>query len=195
MDENSSALIHLIKSRRSVKPAKMNGKHIPDETVLKILEAGNWAPTHKITEPWRFVVYTPDKVKAFCLEHAELYKNNTPAEKFSKDKYEKLIGNGVNPSHIVIAYVKRSESVDIPEIEEIAAVSASIQNILLAATAYGATSFWSTGGMTHRPEMKTLLGISPASEDKVMGIIYLGYTDHSFEGKRIIPLEEKIIWK
>jgi nitroreductase len=195
MDENSSELIQLIKSRRSVKPAKMNGKHIPDETVQKILEAGNWAPTHKITEPWRFVVFAPDKAKAFCLEHAELYKNNTTAEKFNRDKYEKLIGNGNYVSHIVVVYMKRSVDIVIPEVEEIAAVSASIQNILLAATAYGAASFWSTGGMTHRPEMKTLMGISPASEDKVMGIIYLGYTDHSFEGKRIIPMEEKINWK
>lgn len=193
MDDISSALIRILKSRRSVKPAKMNGKKIPDDIMLKILEAGDWAPTHKITEPWRFIVFSDEKVKAFCLEHAELYKNNTPAEKFNMDKYEKLIGNGVNPSHIVIVYMKRSQSVDIPEIEEIAAVSASIQNILLAATAYGAASFWSTGGLTHKPELKTQLGLSP--NDKIMGILYLGYTDHSFEGKRIVPLEEKINWK
>jgi len=193
MEDKSAAIIQVIKSRRSVKPAKMNGKKIPDEVMLKILEAGDWAPTHKITEPWRFIVFSDEKVKAFCLEHAELYKNNTSAEKFNIDKYEKLIGNGVNPSHIVIVYMKRSQSVDIPEIEEIAAVSASIQNILLAATAYGAASFWSTGGLTHKPELKTQLGLSPS--DKIMGILYLGYTGYSFEGKRIISLEEKINWK
>lgn len=193
MVDKSTAILQVIKSRRSVKPAKMNGKKIPDEVILKILEAGDWAPTHKITEPWRFIVFSDEKVKAFCLEHAELYKNNTSAEKFNRDKYEKLIGNGVYPSHIVIAYMKRSESVAIPEIEEIAAVSASIQNILLAATAYGAASFWSTGGLTHKSELKTQLGLSPG--DRIMGILYFGYTDHSFEGKRIIPLEEKINWK
>jgi hypothetical protein len=25
-------------------------------SINQILEAGNWAPTHKLTEPWRFVV-------------------------------------------------------------------------------------------------------------------------------------------
>ena len=42
----------VIKKRRTVKPAKMNGKSVPDEKVMQLLGLADWAPTHKHTEPW-----------------------------------------------------------------------------------------------------------------------------------------------
>ena len=47
--------------------------------------------------------------------------------------------------------------------------------------------------MTHYDEMKEFLGLN--FDDNVMGLIYLGYTDSEYEGKRVIPLEDKITWK
>ena len=64
----------------------------------------------------------------------------------------------------------------IPQIEEISATAAAIENILIGAAAANIASFWSTGGMTHKPAMKEFLGLK--DEDIVMGIIYLGYTDN-----------------
>ena len=193
MDNSYKTVSKIIRARRTVKPAKMNGKFIADENVMELLHLADWAPTHKITEPWRFIVYPPGKAKTFCLEHAELYKSSMPPEKFKQDKYEKFIGNGNYVSHIIVTYMKRSENVDIPVVEEIAAASAAIQNLLLGAAASGIAAFWSTGGMTHTQEFKKFLNINP--EDIVLGIIYLGYTGHHHEGKRIIPLNEKITWK
>ncbi len=47
--------------------------------------------------------------------------------------------------------------------------------------------------MTHHESMKQMLGL--AEDDMVMGLLYLGYTDEpSSEGKRNIPLSEKISW-
>ena len=46
----------IIKSRRSVFPAQYNNEPIDREEIMKILEAANWAPTHRRTEPWRFKV-------------------------------------------------------------------------------------------------------------------------------------------
>ena len=68
-----------------------------------------------------------------------------------------------------------------------------MQNVLLGAQALGISTIWNTGGMTHKKAMKELLGL--AEEDMVMGLIYMGYTDESArEGKRNIPLEEKVKW-
>jgi nitroreductase len=193
MEDNFKVIQEVISNRRSVKPAKMNGKHIPDEKVYELLKLADWAPTHKITEPWRFIVFSGDKAKAFCLEHAELYKKYTSGESFSQDKYDKFAGNGNYISHLIIAVMKRSLTVKIPEIEEIAAVSAAVENLLIGATASGLASFWSTGGMVHSSELKQHFRLG--TEDKILGIIYLGYTDNIHEGKRIIPLSEKIDWK
>lgn len=183
----------IIKKRRTVKPAKMNGKIIPDEQVKQLLQLADWAPTHKHTEPWRFIVYAGSKAKEFVQQHAELYRKSVPDEQFKKDKYEKILGNAVNLSHLIVCVMKRDEQERIPEIEEISAASAAVQNILLGAESLGIAGFWSTGGMTHSSLMKEFLGLN--SRDKVIGLIYLGYSDSVYEGKRVIPVDDKITWK
>lgn len=44
-------IFDIIKKRRSVFPAQYNSKPIAKELIEKVLEAGNWAPSHKKTEP------------------------------------------------------------------------------------------------------------------------------------------------
>jgi nitroreductase len=90
--------------------------------------------------------------------------------------------------------MKRSLAKPIPAVEEIAAVSSAIQNILLGAEALAISSFWSTGGMAHHTSLKNYLGLG--EEDIVMGLLFMGYSDLPVNaGKRNIPLEEKISWK
>lgn len=186
-------LSEVVKKRRTVKPAKMNGIPVPDEQVKMLLELADWAPTHKHTEPWRFIVYAGQKAKEFVSQHAELYRKSVKDDKFNNDKYEKILGNGNNLSHLIVCVMKRDEQKRVPEIEEISAAAAAVQNILLGAASLGIASFWSTGGMTHSDAMKEFLGLN--FDDSVLGLIYLGYTDSTYEGKRVIPLEDKITWK
>lgn len=182
----------VIRSRRTVKPSRMNGRLIDDSEINSLLELADWAPTHKHTEPWRFIVYAGHNAKEFVSSHAELYRKSVPEEKFSNDKYQKILGNGNNLSHLIVCYMKRDAEKRVPELEEISAAAAAMQNILIAAEAKGIASFWSTGGMIHSDDMKAMLSLG--FEDIIMGIIYLGYSDHSFEGKRVIPMEDKVTW-
>ena len=184
----------IIRNRRSSKPADMNGSQIDRQSIQQLLELADWAPTHARTEPWRFIVYGDDSKKAFCADHAALYRNHTPADKFMQGKYDKLKEQYQTLSHIMVVYMKRSVGNNIPAIEEIAAVSAAMQNMLLGAAALNIAALWSTGGMTHHPAMKEYLGLS--GEDVVMGLLYLGYSDKPLPpAKRNIPLQEKITWK
>ncbi|HEY2722393.1 MAG TPA: nitroreductase [Chitinophagaceae bacterium] len=192
MSNHFSIVANIIKNRRSIKPVKMNGKKIPDEQVRELLILANWAPTHGHTEPWRFIVYSGNKVKEFCHGHADLYKSHSPVEKFEQAKYDKQFHNGDLASHIIIAIMQRGNSPKIPALEEIAATAAAVQNILLGATAAGIASFWSTGGMAHRHEMKDFLQLK--EQDLVMGILYLGCSDEEMEGKRQTEIERKVIW-
>lgn len=188
-----NSLQKIVKHRRSIKPSLLNGKKIDQATLLQLLELADWAPTHGRTEPWRFIVYAGDKLSAFCRLHADLYREHTGPDKFNSAKYQGIIQNGEKVSHIVLVYMKRQPSQKIPLIEEIAAVAAAVEHILLGAQALGIASLWSTGGMTHHESMKKMLGL--ADEDIVMGLLYLGYTDEvPVEGKRNIPLTEKISW-
>jgi hypothetical protein len=46
----------LIAGRRAIFPKDMNGEAVSRGEIEALLTAANWAPTHKKTQPWRFVV-------------------------------------------------------------------------------------------------------------------------------------------
>lgn len=187
------AIQQVITGRRTIKPAQMNGQYIPNGQVQELLALADWAPTHGYTEPWRFLVYAHAKVQDFCSAHAELYKANTDPEKYLEFNYEKLRHMGDKASHVLVAYMRRGDLPKIPALEEVAATSCAIQNLLLGAAALGIASYWGSGGMAYRPAMKELLGLR--EEDVVLGILYLGYTDSPWpDGKRTVPLKEKVTW-
>ncbi len=90
--------------------------------------------------------------------------------------------------------MKRGNNPKITRVEEICAVAAAVQNLLLGAASLNIAALWSTGGITFHDAMKTFLGLQ--AEDQMISLIYLGYTDSDIKkGSRIIPLEEKIVWK
>jgi len=179
-----------IKNRRTIKPFMMNGHKIPNGYIAAILELADWAPTHGYTEPWRFVVY--ENPHEFCNAHANLYRENTSDDDFNDGVFNNLMHQGDKASHVIIAIMKRGNLPKIPVFEEMAATSCAVQNLLLGATALNIASYWGTGGMALKPAMKEYLRLG--DEDNVVGVLYLGYTDEHPEGKRTIPLEEKISW-
>jgi nitroreductase len=181
----------IIRSRRTVKPATMNGKVIATEIIDTMLEMADQAPTHGRTEPWRFIVLDHDKAVAFCGQHADLYKQETPQEKFSAATFEKLLHQADLVSHLIIVYGEFGTNPKIPQVEEVAAVSAAIQNMLLYATSKGIASFWSTGGMTYSDKLKEVLQLNTSCY--LSGVLYFGYTENvQGPGPRKIPLREKI---
>lgn len=192
-NDKFSVVADVIRNRRSVGGAKMNGKIIPDATIHELLELAHWAPTHGRTEPWQFFVYTGEALNKFGLDHGNLYWSNTPEETRQQATKEKLENNIKNVSHLVVCAMKRGANEKIPQIEEIAAASAAIQNILIGATAMGIASFWNTGGMTLKPAMKQYLGLG--AEDLVLGLVFLGYTDEPAKaGVRNTTPADKARW-
>ncbi|SEA10908.1 Nitroreductase [Arachidicoccus rhizosphaerae] len=191
--EAASQVESAIKNRRSVKPQGYNGKVIESALIDRLIEAANWAPTHGLTEPWRFIIFDGDGIKRFCKDHAELYKAHTDPENFMQASYDKLKNQGDNASHIIAVFSKRGPKSNITELEEICATACAVQNILLTAEALGISSFWSTGGQTLKPAMKQYFQLLP--EDQMIGLIYLGYTEQTpAAGRRLTPIEEKVMW-
>ena len=159
----------IIRRRRTVKPDKMNGRIIPDDTIVELLSNADWAPTHAYTEPWRFIVIGHSRVKEFASRHANLYQQHTDPNTFTPEKFNKLISLGENVSHIIIAWMRRIPTKKIPVIEEISATAAAIQNLLLSATSKGIAAFWSTSGLTHHKALKDEFKLG--EEDLVLGMI------------------------
>jgi nitroreductase len=180
----------LIRTRRSVFPDQyVPAKRIPDDIISQLLENANWAPSHKLTEPWRCVVFAGEGLKKFAEFQSGLYKE-TAGEKFKQAKYEKLLSTPLLCSHIIAIGMKRSGLV--PEIEEVAAVACAVENLFLSVNAYGLGGYWSTGGVTYAEGAKSFFGLDPT--DKLLGFFYLGYIQvPSVAGIRK-PVAEKTIW-
>jgi nitroreductase len=190
--DNFSILQEIIINRRSTKPVAFNGKKIEDQQIRQLLELANWAPSHGLTEPWRFVVYGGQAVREFCQLQAEQYRQTTPPDKFTPAKYEKQAHNGDLASHLIIVHMQRGSNPNIPALEEICATAAAADNILLGAEALGIAVLWSTGGTVSQPVMKEYLGLGP--DDIVLGLLYLGFTDEPLRPGKRTPVAEKTKW-
>jgi nitroreductase len=183
----------IIRNRRTIKTAAMNGNIIAEETINTMLEMADWAPTHGKTEPWRFIVLNNEKARTFSHQHAELYKANTTEEKFLQATYDKLFQQSDKASHLVIVYAHTGDNPKIKLGEELAAVHCAIQNMLLFATAKNIAGFWSTGGLTYHPALKNHLRLG--ENEFLTGLLFFGYAEEiSKKSARRIPLSEKTKW-
>jgi nitroreductase len=183
-----------IQNRRTIKPEVMNGKLIPHETLLELLELANWAPTHGFTEPWRFVVFSGNALKDWSQFQADLYLKETPEDKFQQIKYNQMLVRTNQVSHVLAIVMKRVSNPKIPKIEEQNATAIAVQNIWLGATAQQIACYWGSGGMTYHPKMKAYLGFE--EQDEVLGFLYLGYSDLEWpKGKRLTAIQDKITFR
>ncbi|MFN8238539.1 MAG: nitroreductase [Chitinophagales bacterium] len=195
MSTVSAQLKELIADRRTIKPEAFNGKQVPKDIVMDMLEAANWAPTHGMTEPWRFIVFSgKEGVQKFGQLHARIYQQETPSEHFLDKKYDTLLHKPDNASYVIVIVMKRGDNKNIPENEEMAATACAVQNMLLTAAAHGVAAYWGTGGMCYHPAMRNELGFG--DQDRIMGFLFLGHTDAEHpKGNRTTPIEAKTTWR
>jgi nitroreductase len=190
---NPEQLNELIQQRRSVFPQDYTGERVNDEIVRQILENARWAPTHKLTEPWRFLVFTGDGIKALVKFQSSLYKSVTEKDgTFKEGNYQKLLTKPLLSSHIIAILMMRDEKRSVPEIEEAGAVFCAIQNMYLTASAYGLGCYLSTGGVTYFEEAKEFFGLE--KEDRIIGFLHLGVPKKAYPAGKRKPLQDISHW-
>ncbi|MTI31935.1 nitroreductase family protein [Xanthovirga aplysinae] len=193
MSNKPEEINQLIRNRRSIYPNMYSGEKIDQEIIEKLLENANWAPTHGITEPWRFTVFTGEGLKKLATFQSELYKKGAEAKgNFQEEKFQKLATKPLKASHIISIGMSRDPKGKIPEIEEVEAVACAVQNMYLTATAYGVGCYWSTGGVTYMEEAKEYFGLK--SEDKLLGFLFLGIPKNPWPKGKRKPIKDKIRW-
>ena len=183
----------LIHERRSVFQNDYTGQPVDDDIVKQMLENANWAPTHKLTEPWRFVVFTGDGLKKLADVQADYYKKITTADNtFKEERFKNLLTKPMLSSHIIVVGMKRDEKKSVPEIEEMGAVFCAIQNMYLTATAYGVGCYLSTGGITYFDGAQEVFGFD--KEDKLIGFIHIGIPKNQLSAGKRKSIDEKVAW-
>ena len=190
---NKIALKTLMENRRSIKPSAFSEQRVHDDVVRQMLGNANWAPTHGMTEPWRFFVFTDEARLRLGARLAEIYQQVTPPDAVKSAKADGLKANAKRSSHLIVIAMKRQESEKIPEIEEVMAVACAVQNMHLTATAFGVGGYWSSGKAICSDQLRDDLGLGV--KDRVLGLFYVGYPTGDWPTGSRKPIDDKVVWQ
>jgi nitroreductase len=139
------------------------------EDLERIIAAGVRAPDHGRLRPWRFVVLEGDARKVLADAMANLLSAKMPGATPDQLEAER---NKPMRAPIIIVVAAHPTKGKIPEIEQVLAVGAAVQNMMLAAHGLGYGAMWKTGGAAYDPAVKQALGLAP--EDHIVALLYLG---------------------
>jgi nitroreductase len=160
-------------------------------TVQRLLSTAGWAPFHKVCstehredvhsngdvlkgiEPWRFHSLDADacrKLRTYISNREGTGK--IPAMLASADAMIMATWLPNPPSHgATVSDDHEAFEPTLGNVEHIAAASAAVQSLLLAATAAGFENYWSSGGCLRSPEIFEYLGIP--LRQRLLGAIFL----------------------
>lgn len=179
----------VINQRRAVFPPSYTQQEIPKSLLIELLECANTAPTHKLTQPWRFIVFRENGLTKLADQLAEQYKIHTPSEQFLQKKYENTREKVLQSGAVIALAVSYSGA--LPQWEELAATACAVQNLWLAASAAGIGGYWSSPGTVKY--MDDFLAL--AANEECLGFFYMGYHDEPARGSTRKPVLEKVRWE
>jgi len=145
---------------------------VPDGVQLtRILEAAVRAPDHGHFAPWRFLIIEHEARERLANVVAEARLIRTPdatpeALEAERQKIRRA------PMIILVACATQINHPKIPEIEQLLAVGAAVQNLLLAAHASGFGAVWKTGPAAYDAHVKQALGLQPT--DHIVAMVHIG---------------------
>lgn len=191
MTPEITVINHIIQNRKSIFPKDYIDKEIPKEIIEQILENADRAPTHKLTQPWRFKVIGGEKRQELSQFLAETYKKHTPAHLFLEKKYQSNLEKPLQANCIIALNMQRNLANKLPEWEEISAVAMAVQNMHLTCTAYGIGCYWgSATGL--REYMGDFFDLKEGERN--LGFLYMGYYQQEPPLSKRTPLAGKVEW-
>jgi nitroreductase len=127
---------------------------VPPETMLELLAVARFAPTHHLTQPWRFRVLGPEALAALKAVAGE-----KEAQKLDR------------APTLVLATAALTGDLVADE-EDVCATAAAIQLVLLAATERGIATYWRTPQVLRTKAGRESLGM-PHGE-RFLGLLHFG---------------------
>ncbi len=184
----------IIKERRSIYPRMFSDAPVQRDELEKALETARWAPTHKLTQPWRFQVFMGES-KEPLLHVLEAWTKARPTTpEVIQKKITKLHDNFRVSGAVIAIVMKRDDGERIPYFEELSATACAVQNFWLSLKSFGLAGYWSTGSGTNSEEVRAFLEIE--EKDEHLGWFYIGKTEVELpEPQNRKGVEEYVIWR
>jgi nitroreductase len=179
-------VLSALEARRS---AKKLTEPAPTRAQLEqILRAGANAPDHGRLRPWRFIVLSGAALDRLGELMADTVRDKTPNA--SPEQLAKERAKAFRAPVIIAAAVKVTRN-KIPEVEQVLAAGAAVENMFLAARALGYGAMWKTGDVAYSPKVKEYLGL--AADDHIVAFLYIG-TEAVASDATPISLEGVVTW-
>lgn len=158
-------------TRASV-PAKQLTEPAPEGSDLDtILAAAVRAPDHGGLRPWRFLLIRGPARARLGDVLAEAFHHREPEAELALVERQRAKPLRAPLIVAVVAHVDRDHP-KVPEIEQVLATGAAIENMLLAAHALGYGAIWLTGDGAYDRDVADALGL--AHDERIVGFVYLG---------------------
>ncbi|MBB4823062.1 nitroreductase [Sporosarcina luteola] len=183
MNEQALSVRDAIVNRRSIK--NFNGQPVDVDDILAVLEDARWAPNHGNRNPWRVIVAANQE---YGKLQEVLKEYGVPKWKeLSEEELEKQMKKFKTPGAVIFVIVP--EDVRQKErLEDFAAASTFIQNVMLLAWDKGIGTCWKTPTFLDNPKFRAELGVKP--EERIISMLQFGYFDDIPKNRVRKPLEE-----
>lgn len=183
----------LIRQRRTIYPKDYTDREVHKEIIERVITNGTYAPTHGMTQPWRFTVFTGAGRKTLSSFLGEEYTRMVPPEKFIQRKFDNVTLRPLQSSVVIALGMVRDPNGKISERDELLAMACAVQNMHLTCTSYGLGAFWATSGPLISDEMRKFIGLS--EKDRALGLFFIGYPAIEWPKGYRKPIDQLVAWR
>ena len=195
-------LFHIMRTTRAIRRLKPDP--VPDELILQILQAGQWAANGGANQRWRFLVIKDRSIKervqvwyqkAFDEVVGPRYRGSEPPPGSSPGRYRR--------QHDAVEYLTehyheapvwivacQDDGEETPTRSAGASIYPAVQNMLLAARALGLGATLTSRHLRHEKEVEEILGLPPGVHS--YAILPIGYPMGNFGPVRRGPLADVV---
>jgi len=161
-------IAELIRSRRTINFFRPDP--VPDSLIREAIEVARWAPNHKLTEPWHF--YILGKQSLTQVKNLITEIKSTGQSESVRDGVRKRLD--AIPGWLVVTCKKSAET--ITQMEDYAACSCAVQNMMLYLWSAGIGVKWTTGKVIRDDRLFKILNLEDSSE-MIAGLFWYGYPE------------------
>jgi len=159
---------------------------VPRELIVQLCELAQWAPNHKRTWPWQFaLVEGGGRARLGDAIADAMQVHGDPPDKVLKARTKYLR----TPATLVVGSAAGDSPLRTAENRD--AVSAGVQNILLAATSLGIASYWGSCPKGANDVVASLCGFP--DDTVVVAVIYLGWATEQVAAPARPPVALRIL--
>lgn len=191
-DVRQQVLTDIIRRRRSVFADDYLDIPVAEAVIREILTNATWAPTYKMTQPWRFIVLQDSQRAPFGEYLAAYYRERLSAAEWSHSRHERARLYPLKAPCIIVIIMRCNAKIDIKEWEEMAAVCCAVQNMALTCEAYDIGAYWDSCDACVAYARENWL----EENEQCLGFFYMGYYDRQnyCSAKRRTDIDKKTTW-